>query len=149
MYELNRVQIYAPCVISYPHSRACPLIGSFLLGFTYCDGRERESDRNIILRCSFIVLFLRGFILWQQGTCFYVCLWYKRERISKHSAISALGPSYKSDSLVFRCSFYYLIFFGNTLWTKVPCNGYWRYIRWTTNCSSICNNLPCFIKYIR
>jgi hypothetical protein len=31
-----------------PHSRACPLIGSFLLGFTYCDGRERKSG------CSFI-----------------------------------------------------------------------------------------------
>jgi hypothetical protein len=43
-----------------PHSRACPLIGSFLLGFTYCDGRERESDRNIIFRCSFIGSFFLG-----------------------------------------------------------------------------------------
>jgi hypothetical protein len=52
------------------------------------------------------------FILWQQGTCFYVWLWYKRERTPKHSAIwlilGGVAPSYKSDSLVFRCSFYYL-----------------------------------------
>jgi hypothetical protein len=51
--------MHAQCVnwstgISYPHSRACPLIGSFLLGFTYCDVRERESDRNITFRCSSI-----------------------------------------------------------------------------------------------
>jgi hypothetical protein len=63
---LNRIHIHAQCVnwsagISYPHSRACPLIGSFLLGFTYCDGRERESDRNVIFRCSFIGSFLPGF----------------------------------------------------------------------------------------
>jgi hypothetical protein len=42
------------------HSRACPLIGSFLLGFTYCDGREMKSDRNIIFRCSFIGFFCSG-----------------------------------------------------------------------------------------
>jgi hypothetical protein len=63
--ELNRIYIHAQCVnwsagISYPHSRACPLIGSVLLVFTYCDGRERESDRNIIFRCSFIGYFLPG-----------------------------------------------------------------------------------------
>jgi hypothetical protein len=92
MSGLNRIHIHAPCVnwsagISYPHSRACPLIGSFLLGFTYCDGRERESDRNVISRCSFIGSFLPGFHIVIQGTCFYVWLWYKRERTPKHSAI--------------------------------------------------------------
>jgi hypothetical protein len=59
-----------------------------------------------------LVTFSRGFILWQHGTCFYVWLWYKRERTPKHSAIwfilGGYAPSYKSDSLVFRCSFYYL-----------------------------------------
>jgi hypothetical protein len=59
-----------------------------------------------------LVTFLRGFILRQQGICFYVWLWYKRERTSKHSAIwlilGGYAPSYKSDSLVFRCSFYAL-----------------------------------------
>jgi hypothetical protein len=35
--------------------------GSFLLGFTYCDGRERESNRNIIFRCSFVGYFFLGF----------------------------------------------------------------------------------------
>jgi hypothetical protein len=34
-----------------------------------------------------LVIFFRGFILWQQETCFCVWLWYKRERTSKHSAI--------------------------------------------------------------
>jgi hypothetical protein len=33
------------------------------------------------------LLFFLGFILWQQETCFYVWIWYKRERASKHSAI--------------------------------------------------------------
>jgi hypothetical protein len=59
-----------------------------------------------------LVHFCRGFILWHQGTCFYVWLWYKKERTPKHSAIwlilGGYAPSYKSDSLVFRCSFYYL-----------------------------------------
>jgi hypothetical protein len=60
--EFNRIHIHAQCVnwsagISYPHSRACPLIGSFLLGFTYYYGRERECDRNIIFKCSFIGYF--------------------------------------------------------------------------------------------
>jgi hypothetical protein len=59
-----------------------------------------------------LVHFCRGFILWQQGTCFYVWLWYKRERTPKHSVIwlilGGYAPSYKSDNLVFRCSFYYL-----------------------------------------
>jgi hypothetical protein len=44
--ELNCIHIHALCVnwsasISYSHSRACPLTGSILLGFTYCDSRER------------------------------------------------------------------------------------------------------------
>jgi hypothetical protein len=28
--------------------------------FTYCDGRERNSDENIIFRCSFIGYLFRG-----------------------------------------------------------------------------------------
>jgi hypothetical protein len=57
--------IHAQCInwsagISSSHSRACPLIGSFLLGFTYCGGREMDSDGNIIFRCSFI----GNFFLW-------------------------------------------------------------------------------------
>jgi hypothetical protein len=60
------------------------------------------------------LLFLWGFILRPQGTCYYVWLWYKREWASKHSAIwlilGGYAPSYKSDSLVCRCSFYYLLF---------------------------------------
>jgi hypothetical protein len=58
-----------------------------------------------------LVTFFKGFILWQQGMCFYVWLWYKREKTSKHSAtwfiLGGYAPSYKSDSLVFRCCFYY------------------------------------------
>jgi hypothetical protein len=43
-----------------------PLIGSFFLGFTFCDCRERNSDRNIIFRCSFNGYFFLGY--------FYFCL---------------------------------------------------------------------------
>jgi hypothetical protein len=39
-----------------------------------------------------LVTFSRGFILWQQGTCFYVWLWNKRERTSIHSAIGLILP---------------------------------------------------------
>jgi hypothetical protein len=60
-----------------------------------------------------LVNFFWGFILWTQGTCCHVWLWYKIERTPKHSAVwfilGGYAPSFKSDSLVFRCSFYYLI----------------------------------------
>jgi hypothetical protein len=46
--------------ICYPHSRAYQLIGLFLV-FTYCNGREGDSDRNIMFRCSFIGYFCLGF----------------------------------------------------------------------------------------
>jgi hypothetical protein len=89
--------------------------GSFLLGFTYCDGRETKRDRNMIFKCSFIGYFFLGFHIVKQGTRFYVWLWYKSERTPKHSAIwlilGGYAPSYKSDSLVFRCSFYYKMYF--------------------------------------
>jgi hypothetical protein len=91
--ELNRIHIHAHCVnwsagIRYPHSTACPLIGSFLLGFTYCNGRKRENDRNDIFRCSFIgYYFLEFYIVTTGNVFFYVWLWYKREKTSKHSAI--------------------------------------------------------------
>jgi hypothetical protein len=31
-----------------------------------------------------LITFFRSFILWQQRTCFYFCLWYKKERTPKH-----------------------------------------------------------------
>jgi hypothetical protein len=78
--ELNRIQIHVHvyCInwstgISYPHSKACPLIGSFFLGFTYFDRRERENDRNIIFRCSFIGNFYLGFHIVTTGNVF-LCL---------------------------------------------------------------------------
>jgi hypothetical protein len=119
--ELNRIHIHAQCVnwsagISYPHCRACPLIGSFLLGFTYCDGRQSESDKNIIFRCSFIGSFLPGFQIVTTGNEFLCLTMIQKRNNIKHSAIWLIlgryAPSYKSDSLVFRCSFYYL-----THWT--------------------------------
>jgi hypothetical protein len=93
-------------------------LAHFLLGFTYCDDRKWKATEKSYLDARSSVTFLRSFILWQQGTCFFVWLWYKRERTSKHSAIwyifGGYAPSYKSDSLVFRCSFYYL-----SLWINV------------------------------
>jgi hypothetical protein len=72
--------------ISYPYSRACPLIGSFLPGFTYCDGKERESDRNIIFRSSFIGTFFLGFHIVTTGNV-YLCL----TMIQKRKNIKTLG----------------------------------------------------------
>jgi hypothetical protein len=72
--------------ISYPHSRASPLIGSFLLGFTYCDERERESNRNINFRCSFIGYFFPGFHLLTTVNVF-LCL----TMIQKRKSIKTLG----------------------------------------------------------
>jgi hypothetical protein len=52
---LNRIQhVCAQCVnwsagIRYLHSCACPSIVSFCLRITYCDIRERDNDRNIII----------------------------------------------------------------------------------------------------
>jgi hypothetical protein len=45
--------------ISYLHSKECTLVGSFW--FTYCDDKERNNDKNIIFRCSFIGYFYLGF----------------------------------------------------------------------------------------
>jgi hypothetical protein len=85
--EFNRKHIYEQCVYlsacsSYPHSRACPLIGSFLLEFTYCDGKERENDRSIIFRCSFIgYFFLWIYILTSGNMVLYLTMVQKRKGI--------------------------------------------------------------------
>jgi hypothetical protein len=79
---LNRIHIHAQCV-SYPHSRACPLIGSFLLGLTYCDGRERESDRNVILRCSFMGSFLPGFNIVTTGNVLLCLIMIQKRKNTK------------------------------------------------------------------
>jgi hypothetical protein len=82
--DLNRIHIHAQCGnwsagISYPHSRSFPLIGSFLLGFTYCDGRERERGRNIIFRCSFIGNLFPRFKIVTTGYVF-LCLTMMQKR---------------------------------------------------------------------
>jgi hypothetical protein len=82
--ELNRIHIHAQCVnwsagISYPHCRACPLIGPFCLGFTYCDGGESESERNIIFRCSFIGSFFH--IVTSGNVFFFLTTIQKRKNI--------------------------------------------------------------------
>jgi hypothetical protein len=99
----NRIHIHAQCVywsagISYPHSRACPLIGSCLLGFTYCDGRERESDRNIIFRCSFIGSILPGFHIVTTGNVF-LCL----TMIQKRKNTKTLGNLINRTNQITSC----------------------------------------------
>jgi hypothetical protein len=89
--ELNRIHIHAQCVnwsagISYPHSRACPLIGSFCPGFTYGDDREMDSDGNVIFRCSFIGNFFVGFHIVASGNVI-LCL----TMIQKRKNIKTLG----------------------------------------------------------
>jgi hypothetical protein len=51
--ELIRIHIHAQYVnwsagISFPHSGACPLIGSFLLGFISCVGRARKRIQMLV-----------------------------------------------------------------------------------------------------
>jgi hypothetical protein len=86
-----------------------PIIGSVLLGFTYCDGRERESD---IFRCLFIGYFFPGLHIVSTGNVILgLTMIQKRKNIKTlGNLINTRGyaPSYKSDNLVFRCSFYYL-----------------------------------------
>jgi hypothetical protein len=58
--EINRIHIHAQCVnwsacIRYPPSRAC-LLAQFCWGLLIVTA-EKESDRNIIFRCSFIGYF--------------------------------------------------------------------------------------------
>jgi hypothetical protein len=89
--ELNRIHIHAQCVnwsegMRYPHCRACPLIGSFCLGFTYCDDGERESDRNIIFRCSFFGYFFLVFHIVTTGNVFL-----SLTMIQKRKNIKTLG----------------------------------------------------------
>jgi hypothetical protein len=88
--------------ISYPHSRACPMIGSFLLRFTYCDNRVRDRDSNIIFRCSFIGYFFSGVLYCDNRDRVSVFAYDTKWGTSKHA------PLYKSDCLIFRCSFYYV-----------------------------------------
>jgi hypothetical protein len=61
-------------------------IGSFLLGFTYCDRRERESDRNIIFRYSFNGSFFLGFHIVTTGHVFF-----SLTMIQKRKNIKTLG----------------------------------------------------------
>jgi hypothetical protein len=80
--------------ISYLHSRACPLIGSILLGFTYCDGSERESYSNITFKCSFIGYFFLGFHIATTGTV-SLCLTMikKKEHQNTRPRVSMLSLS--------------------------------------------------------
>jgi hypothetical protein len=108
--------IHTQCVnggtgISFPHSRACPLIGSFLLGFTYCDGIERDSDKNIIFRCSFIGYYFLRFYILTTGNVF-LCLTMIQNRKNIKTLGNGLRPSYKYGSLCFDAlSITYSIYF--------------------------------------
>jgi hypothetical protein len=83
--QITKYVNWSAC-ISYPHSRACPLIGSFLLVFTYWDHRERKSDGNIIFRCSFVFYFFLGFHVVTTGNLF-LCL----TMMQKSKNIKTLG----------------------------------------------------------
>jgi hypothetical protein len=63
-----------------------PIDWLILLGFTYYDGREKESDRNIIFRCSFIGYFFPEFHIVATGNVF-LCL----TMIQKRKNIKTLG----------------------------------------------------------
>jgi hypothetical protein len=97
--------------LSCTHFRACPMIGSFFLGFTYCDGRERNSDRNIIFKCSFIGYFFSGVSYYDNTE--HVIIVDTKEKDHQNSRQSnlysgATPPRTHQISIVFRCSVYYL-----------------------------------------
>jgi hypothetical protein len=102
--ELNRIHIHAQCVnwsagISYPHSRACPLIGLFCPGFTYCDDRERDSDGNVIFRCSFFGYFFVGFQIVVSGNVF-LCLTKNIKTLGDVIYTRGLRPPPRTNQIV-------------------------------------------------
>jgi hypothetical protein len=73
-----------------------------------------------------LVTFFWGFMLWQQGTCFYAWLWYKRGRTSKHSAIWFIASCFDALSITYNnCAtdqFYSpYILYSSYLWYCVAC----------------------------
>jgi hypothetical protein len=83
------------------------------------------TEKGIAIEISYsdarsLVTFFWGFILWHQGTCFYFWLWYKRKNIKtlgNQIYTRGLRPLVQSDSLVFRCPFYYMYeYYINTIY---------------------------------
>jgi hypothetical protein len=54
------------------------------LGFIYCDGRERESDRNIIFRCSFI-----GYFFPRVSYCDNKDVWLQNRKIEHQNTLQS------------------------------------------------------------
>jgi hypothetical protein len=54
--------------INYPNSRSCPMIGSFLLGFIFCDGRERDIIYHIQMLVDWLIFL--GFHIVTTGNVF-------------------------------------------------------------------------------
>jgi hypothetical protein len=79
--------------ISNSHSKACSLIGSFLLGFTFCDGRERESDRNIRFRSSFIGYFFPEFHIVATGNVFLCLIMIRKSTKTLDNLINTRGDT--------------------------------------------------------
>jgi hypothetical protein len=117
--KINRIHIHAQCInwsagISYPHSRERDhWLTHFFWGLLSVTAEKGTAIE--ISDARSLVFFSWNYILWPQGTCFYVWLWYKRERTSKHSAIWSIhggyARSYRSDSLVFWGPFFYILIF--------------------------------------
>jgi hypothetical protein len=114
--------------ISYPHSRACPLIGWFFLGFTmtttvYCDDRENDSYRNIILRCSFIDYIFLSYCVWQQGTCLFLPMIKKRINIKTLGGLRPLVQiRYPRVSMLFLL----LIKWDSIVWFTITYNAHFQ-----------------------
>jgi hypothetical protein len=78
---LTRVQVLVTRTIEYAH-----WLANFCWGLHFVTEEKGKAAEISYSDARSLVTFSRGFILWQQGTCFYVWLWYKREGTSKHSA---------------------------------------------------------------
>jgi hypothetical protein len=90
-------------------------VAQFVWGLLIVTIEKEIGYRNIIFRCSFIGYFFLGFHIETIGNVFlFLTMIQKGKNINRQTRQSELysraTPPHKSESLVFRCSFYYLLF---------------------------------------
>jgi hypothetical protein len=84
-------------------------------GVTYCDGRKRESDSNIIFRGSFIGYFFLGFHIVTTGNVF---LWLTLAYIWKSSYTDVLASFTSAIRRIRRTIVRTLLVYCVTLWVS-------------------------------
>jgi hypothetical protein len=65
---------------------------TYFLGFSDYNGRERDSERNIIFRCSFIEYFFLGFHIVTTGNVFLFLPRIQKDIKTVGNLINTRGP---------------------------------------------------------